>query len=409
MTNLFELQKQDLRGDGRVVIYKRAPRSGSTSSKYQMRISTPLSTGYHRSSTKTNDLNEAKRIALNKYDELYAQVAAGNSLVSKKFSIVLDEWVADYQVTRQSVQKASNLKITTDRANNFIKTFFVEQAGNPRVDAVTESNISDYTNYRYAFEISPNTIRRELSILGQVLSFAHSKGYLRDTPKISLPKKVKSRRSTFSKEEYRKFYRVLRRNAHNQTNKRNLRRWFYLRDYCLVLANTGARVGEIRSLRWEHIYKTTIGAEERRVLQLKGKTGRRDAAINAGAERYLFRLYDFRTNELGHPPQLSEPVFCNESGREIGSYKKGFDAACEQAGVLYSTDGDKRSIYSLRHFYAHRRIIDGNVSVYELANHMGTSVELIQDHYGPQLNVQSSFRISASGHNQDRTTSHYPF
>ena len=408
MTALFELEKQDLRGDGRVVIYKRAPKSGSTSSKYQMRISTPLSTGYHRSSTKTNDLNEAKRIALNKYDELYAQVAAGNSLVSKKFSIVLDEWVADYQVTRQSVQKASNLKITTDRANNSIKRFFVERAGNPRIDAINQSTISDYTSYRFSLDVSPNTIRRELSILGQIFTFAKDKGYLREAVKIILPKKIKSRRSTFSKEEYRKFYRVLRRNAHNQTNRRNHRRWFYLRDYCLVLANTGARVGEIRNLRWEHIFKTTIGLEERRVLQLKGKTGRRDVAINAGAEQYLFRLYDFRTNELGHPPQLSEPVFCNESGKEIGSHKKGFDAACEQAGALYSTDGEKRSIYSLRHFYAHRRIIDGNVSVYELANHMGTSVDLIQDHYGPQLNIASSFKVSATTNDQS-TTENYPF
>lgn len=408
MTALFELEKQDLRGDGRIIIYKRAPKLGSTSSRWQMRISIPLSTGYYRSSTKTNDLTEAKRIALNKYDELYARVAAGSSLVSKKFANVLDEWVADYRATKQSVQKASNLKITIDRANNFIKKFFVERAGNPRIDAINQSTISDYTSYRFSLDVSPNTIRRELGILGQIFTFAKEKGYLQEAVKISLPKKVKTRRSTFSKAEYRKLYRVLITNAKNRTNKRNHRRWFYLWNYCLVLSNSGARVGEIRSLKWENIYKTSIGGEERRVLQLKGKTGRRDAAINASGERFLFRLYDFRTNELGHPPPANEPVFCNEIGKEIGSFKKGFDAACSQAGVLYSTDSEKRSLYSLRHFYAHMRIIEANVSVYELANHMGTSVELIQDHYGPQLNIASSFKVSETNYDQSQDGV-YPF
>ena len=123
----------------------------------------------------------------------------------------------------------------------------------------------------------------------------------------------------------------------------------------------------------------------------------------------MFRLYDFRTAELGHPPPLTEPVFCDKNGNPIGSYKKGFDSACEQAGVLYSTDGDKKSIYSLRHFYAHRRIIDGNVSVYELANHLGTAVLLIEQHYGPQLNIASSIKVSGTGHNQTDETTTYPF
>lgn len=409
MTALFELEKQDLRGDGRIIIYKRAPKSGSTSSKYQMRISIPLSTGYHRSSTKTNDLNEAKRIALNKYDALYSQVAAGNTLNSIRFSTLLDEWIKNYTITRAPTQAPSNLKITIDRTNNFIRTYFVKEINDPRLETISQTTFADYTNYRYAHEVSGNTIRRELVILGQIFRFAEERGYISKSPKIVLPKKITNRRSTFSKEEYRRFYRVLRRNAKNETNQRNHRRWFYLRDYCLVLANTGARVGEIRNLRWEHIYKTTIGLEERRILQLSGKTGRRDAAINKGAERYLFRLYDFRTTELGHPPPLTEAVFCDKNGNSIGSYKKGFDSVCEQAGVLYSTDGDKRSIYSLRHFYAHRRIIDGNVSVYELANHMGTSVELIEQHYGPQLNIVSSMRVSANENKQSTNTQNYPF
>ena len=41
-----------------------------------------------------------------------------------------------------------------------------------------------------------------------------------------------------------------------------------------------------------------------------------------------------------------------------------------------------RSIYSLRHYYATRKIYEDNISVYLLAQQMGTSVKMIEQYYG---------------------------
>ena len=42
----------------------------------------------------------------------------------------------------------------------------------------------------------------------------------------------------------------------------------------------------------------------------------------------------------------------------------------------------KRTLYSLRHYYAHKVLLEGRFDVYTLATQMGTSVKMIEQHYG---------------------------
>ena len=55
------------------------------------------------------------------------------------------------------------------------------------------------------------------------------------------------------------------------------------------------------------------------------------------------------------------------------------------AGLEFDTHGNKRSVYSLRHTYATFRLQHGT-NVYWLKKNMGTSVAMIERHYG-QTNV----------------------
>jgi len=80
----------DLRGDGRIVLYKR---QGLKKPKWQARIRVPNATGYKIVSTKTDNLTEAQVFASNLYEQLYFQVKAGGTLASKTFRQVFDEWV----------------------------------------------------------------------------------------------------------------------------------------------------------------------------------------------------------------------------------------------------------------------------------------------------------------------------
>ena len=76
----------DLRGDGRVILYKR---DNLKDPVWQARVRVPNSTGYKRITTKTSDQREAERFALNYYEELYIHVKTGGSIKSKTFKQVL--------------------------------------------------------------------------------------------------------------------------------------------------------------------------------------------------------------------------------------------------------------------------------------------------------------------------------
>ena len=47
--------------------------------------------------------------------------------------------------------------------------------------------------------------------------------------------------------------------------------------------------------------------------------------------------------------------------------------------------GKARTLYSLRHMYATFALTYNRMSIYTLAEHMGTSVKMIEDHYGQLL------------------------
>jgi len=61
-----------------------------------------------------------------------------------------------------------------------------------------------------------------------------------------------------------------------------------------------------------------------------------------------------------------------------------------------SNTGKERTLYSLRHFYATMALTFDRMSVYTLAKHMGTSVKMIEDHYGHVLLRKKAHEIAGS-------------
>ena len=82
----------------------------------------------------------------------------------------------------------------------------------------------------------------------------------------------------------------------------------------------------------------------------------------------------------GHNLEPNDYIFCHEDGEPI-EYVRGFDIMLKDAGMTYDSQGKKRTIYSLRHTYATLRLENGT-NVYWLKQNMGTSVNMIERHYG---------------------------
>jgi integrase len=68
----------------------------------------------------------------------------------------------------------------------------------------------------------------------------------------------------------------------------------------------------------------------------------------------------------------------------------------KSAGVEKDSQGDRRTIYSLRHTYATFRLQEG-VHQYILAKNMGTSTAMLERHYGHTSNVASAAELTKGG------------
>ena len=86
-------------------------------------------------------------------------------------------------------------------------------------------------------------------------------------------------------------------------------------------------------------------------------------------------------------------VFTNSKGDPAATlYADQTEVLLREAGLLLSASGSTRSTYCFRHTYATFRLTEG-VDVYFLSKQMGTSVQMIEDHYGHINPVKNAGRI----------------
>jgi len=404
-------------------LYQRDDRHGTIKPNFYMRIRVPLSAskGYFRGSTRESDKSRATQVALNKFDELYNRVKSGGTLLTKSFKDLFAEWKVHYpQVSNESDPKYIEWSI--NRVGNYPLSFFVEEKNDPKVDTLTQTDFEEYWIYRRKnstkngkpFVPSNNTLRKESTLLNVMFAYAYEKGYLLTELKIKRPAAEKDvRRPAFSKNDYRKLVSGMRKRVKEGWGA-NARDRFYLQQYVLILANCGARVGELRNLTYADItrenYDDDDSAEVRVLLNLKGKTGIREVVCNKGTEIFFMRLYDHRKEELNSHPSHDSYVFCHRDGKPLGTMRRGFDNLLYDMNLTHDTKGRRHTLYSLRHTYATFRLGE-EVSPYLLAKQMGTSVDMLEKHYGQVVNrlVASQITKTRTRHNVKVSEKVYPF
>lgn len=391
----------DLRGDGRVVLYKRHHLKNP---RWQARISVPNATGYKVVSTKLSDFDEAKRFALNLFDDLYIQVKAGGQLNSKTFKQVYEEW-KDFAKDHGRTRRDGSWSTTIERIDSYALDFF----GPKRIDEIREADFTTYWGWRrenYAKKPPTNsTLKRERTSIMPVFKFALSKGYITRLPETNTPKAKDGRRPTFSEKEW-KIVRDAMPDWLKQAVELATWRDRFMAMHCfLILANTGLRIGELRKLRWRDISSvsdTKRGKLEKYYIgHADGKTGARQFIFQPGSEVSLKLIYKQRCNELTKAfgrnqrvaPEQDEPILCHPDGRAIKEFKHSLKSLLDFAGVPVEVDGKARTIYSLRHFYATRRLAQ-EASIHLISKQMGTSVEMMEKHYSHVLSEQAAAQIT---------------
>ena len=184
------------------------------------------------------------------------------------------------------------------------------------------------------------------------------------------------RRPYFTLDEYQKLYRFMRTWCKDTNRQDSLEMRELLRDYVLILVNTGMRPGtETYNLKWTQIEEFESNNIKFLRFWVSGKTGERELIARHNVRRYLDRI----KSRFEHV-KPDDYVFRLRSGKRTYSMNATFEICLESAELLKDRHGANRTLYSLRHTYATFQILNG-VDYHALSKNMGTSIGMLEKHY----------------------------
>jgi len=369
--------------DGEVRVYRR-----ERSKRWQVAFS--IDGNPIRISTGKRNLNEAKEVARDIYLEYKFRHKNDLPIVTKKFSDVARLAIADM---RKQLDGGLGKKVYLHYIV-CIEQYLIPFFGAQYVTSIDYEKIQSFYDWRrekMGREPKASTLNTHNSAMNRVFDEAVARGFLaqKDVP-ILLNKGEKSeRRPDFTREEYATMIRKLphwikQGKAGKPTDMRYL-----MRDYVLVLANTGMRHGtEALNLNWKHVTLFEENGLQYLEMSVTGKTGRRDIICRSGTINYLKRIHE-RSDDIKHmsfeqllKARLDVPVFRLPDGTVSKNIHQTFRAFMKDSGLLKCPrTGQNRTLYSLRHTYATFALLNDGMDIHALAVQMGTSIGMIERHY----------------------------
>ena len=369
--------------DGEVRVYRR-----ERSKRWQAAFS--IDGNPIRISTGKRNLNEAKEVARDIYLEYKFRHKNDLPIVTKKFSDVARLAIADM---RKQLDGGLGKKVYLHYIV-CIEQYLIPFFGAQYVTSIDYEKIQSFYDWRrekMGREPKASTLNTHNSAMNRVFDEAVARGFLaqKDVP-ILLNKGEKSeRRPDFTREEYATMIRKLphwikQGKAGKPTDMRYL-----MRDYVLVLANTGMRHGtEALNLNWKHVTLFEENGLQYLEMSVTGKTGRRDIICRSGTINYLKRIHE-RSDDIKHmsfeqllKARLDVPVFRLPDGTVSKNIHQTFRAFMKDSGLLKCPrTGQNRTLYSLRHTYATFALLNDGMDIHALAVQMGTSIGMIERHY----------------------------
>lgn len=386
----FVTDKEELKPG--LIIFRRADVQHRN---WYCRMKLPHADRYKTVSLKTSDIADARNRAFDQEMDLRYRIKFDQPIFNKPFSDVAQEYAVEQD------RRAKRGEISAERVKKIqsvIAAQLSSYVGTTQVHLVGQETWDNYPAWRRETGtgrfrdkiISDSTIRFEMSIFGAVMNYAAKKKYITAMQLFEGKPKLKTmRRDEFSLEEYRKLHTVGRSWVAKATKPSSI--WYrtIAYNFVLIMCNTGMRPSEAKNLRWRDVMEAKDrDGREIAVLFVQGKGKSRKLVAPKSVSDYLERI---RSTAKAIKPDDS--VFTTVTGQPAKTlYKNMIEDLLVQAGLRDGSNGVPRSTYCFRHTYATFRLSEG-VDVYFLAEQMGTSVKMIEDHYGHVNTIKHADRV----------------
>jgi hypothetical protein len=426
--------------DGAVVIFRRGD-AVSKNRVWQGRFKLDGMIGYKTISLKTKNISDAKAKAKEAYLRFSQMVKEGASLKNRTFEQAWKVWFND--MVEQGRWSENRKKWHQGYFDRYFSAYFKDK----RLDEITEDFANGYWSWRRRFWVDGSgassigynrrrkgmktvsthnakqvvafkTLSMEQSALNQFFNWCHqTKRFMRFAIKMkvvaSQKEKNDGRRATFTAQEWQ----VLTRNllswsqckgkyAGGRVNEWHRHHREQLRYYVLFLSSTGIRSGtETRFMKWEDIefgFRDQEGKEGLKI-RIRAKTKRGTSRTVISQESCVAWMKEWKAKSYyngdqdfvwyGMSKKGEKQKAATDLNKTFQAFLKTVDFKGRKDGLLNDQDGKRRSLYSLRHFYATQRLISG-VSYEDLRKNMGTSIEQLVAHYDWATTEQRAAEIT---------------
>ena len=306
----------------------------------------------HRKTTKTDSLEHAKEIADDWYLGLKVKQKSGELVGGKTFADAATQFLREYEIITEGQRNPRWVL----RLKSIIRVHLLPFFGDKRLAEITPGLAQEYRIHRVQNGFNGrrparNTLLREITALRQVLKTAQRHQWIDFVPDLSEPFRASTKiahRAWFSPQEYRLLYQTTRQKAQTPENKRWRWEAEQLHDLVLFMANTGLRPDEVARIQYRDvtIAKDQATGEVILEIEVRGKRGVGHCKSTAGA------VVPFRRLRKRNNPQRADRVFPK-------MHQKYFNSVLGELDLKFDRDGNRRTLYSLRHSYICFRLMEG--------------------------------------------------
>jgi integrase len=405
----------------KLVIYKR-----ERSAVWQCRFS--VDGRWQRTTTHLRNLAEAKARAHELLIEANVKKKMNVAPITRAFRDV-----AKLAIKRMEKELAEGTgKVTYNDYISVIKNYLSPYFGKHSVNSIDAKLLAEYDDWR-VMRMGKTPLRSTVithnAALNRIFDEAEIHGfmYASNRPKLITKGQQGQRRDEFSLKEIQalcnNFDAWIARGRADSIALRQL-----LRDYVMVLLDTGARPGkELLDLTWAQLELENFPTVQATgVMEVREEGGEPEEIFAANLNRTVYmRIMTGKTSKkggrtiVGRTPtaRALEAISKRNYGRDLKgqlakkikdrvfmyeeyidrkkdkterkanllpptSFSKLFDAYLTEHNLLIDPATSKhRVFYSLRHTYATLALTHDKVSIHTLAKQMGTSVGMIERHY----------------------------
>jgi len=371
--------------DGEVIVFKRT-QSVQWQCRYRLK-----ELGWIRRTTATQSLEIAIERACDWYDEARYRMRAGLAPEVKRIGDIARETVRELQ-TEMAAGRGKRVYVDyCSVIERYIEPFFK----NRYITTVTVRDLAEFEawrNEKLGRTPANSTLLTFAAAWQRIQTTAINRGWLSQhtpVPRFTVSGGVRAQsRPAFTAEEIEVLRVFMVEWVDGAMRGRATEMRQLLRDYVELLILTGMRHGtEAMRIRWRHCewYVDTDGERYLRIW-VSGKTGERKLIAKHTAVAVLERmaardaLCTGMTLDAVFAERIDALLFRFSDDTQPYHFNAVFERLLTAADLLRDGQGQRRTLYSLRHTYATQELRAGT-DIHTLAKQMGTSVLMLERFY----------------------------